>query len=651
VLREATGTLWRLVIGRPLANREQAAHKIGPAVGLSTMGLDGLASSSYGPEAVLAALMPLGAAGLVWLRPIMLAIIALLLVLYVSYRQTIRAYPVNGGSYAVARDNLGTNAGLLAAISLMIDYLLNVAVAISAGVAALVSAIPALHPYTLWLCLAVLLFLTLANLRGTLEAGLLFVVPTFLFLGCFGLVLGAGLVKTFLAHGHPAPVVAPPPLATAAAPVGLWLLAHAFASGCTAMTGVEAVSNGVGAFREPPVPRAHRTLTAIVGLLVLLLLGVTLLAQSYGVGAMEQTRPGYQTVLSQLAGAVVGRGGLYYLSIAALLTLLVLSANTSFVGFPRLCRIVAQDDFLPRGFTMVGRRLVYSVGIVFLALFGSLLIIAFGGVTDRLIPLFAVGAFAAFTLSQAGMTVHWYRRARAGEGARSANLGRLAINGFGAAATGGALVVILAAKFTAGAWLTVLVIPVLFLVMKRIKRYYEWEERQIHPAGVLRLGSAEPPVVVIPTERWNLLADKAIEFAFRLSPDVVAIHVTALSGPEMDEHEENLRRQWSEDVERPARAAGLKPPQLVLVSSPFRRFVEPHVAFVHEMLRRHPGRTVAVLLPEIVKAHWWENLLHGHRARRLRNALVHHGDPRLVIIDMPWYLEPPAESSGSEPVL
>src|SRR5712671_2100247 len=335
------------ILGRPLASGEAGEQRIGVARGVATFGLDALSSAAYGPEAALTVLLPLGAAGLTFILPITTAIVILLGVVYFSYRQTIAAYPNGGGSYTVARENLGANAGLLAAAALMTDYVLNVAVGISAGVGALTSAMPVLHPHTLPLCLGILVLVTLVNLRGTFEAGLVFAVPTYLFVLCFGGgVVVYGVVQALLAGGDPVPVVPPPSapeIATGAA-VSVWLLLRAFASGCTAMTGVEAVSNGVSAFRQPAVTHAHRTLTAIVLILAILLAGIAYLAGTYHTLAMDQSQPGYQSILSQLTGAVVGRGGFYFVAMGSVLAVLCLSANTSFAGFPRLCRQVARDE-------------------------------------------------------------------------------------------------------------------------------------------------------------------------------------------------------------------------------------------------------------------------------------------------------------------
>ena len=355
-----------LLLGRRLSNAENSGEKITEVEGVPAMGLDALSSAAYGPEAALTILLPLGVAGLTQIVPITVAVLVLLFILFFSYWQTIEAYPSNGGSYTVASDNLGAPAGLLAGTALMVDYTLNVAVGISAGIAALTSAVPSLHPWTLPLCLAVLAVITLLNLRGTQEAGLAFAIPTYLFVVVWIGLLLFGLAKAMA--GHPTPVAKPPPIPAATQAVGLWLILRAFASGCTAMTGVEAVSNAVGAFKAPSVKHAHRTLAGIVILLALLLLAIAMLAQAYAIGAMDQSKPGYQSVLSQLAAALAGRGVVYDVAIGSVLAVLCLSANTSFVGFPRLCRLMARDRVSAAfGFAMPGRRLVYSLGILFLA--------------------------------------------------------------------------------------------------------------------------------------------------------------------------------------------------------------------------------------------------------------------------------------------
>ena len=350
---------------------------------------------------------------------------------------------------------------------------------------------------------------TLANLRGLGESGRLFALPTYVFIASFLLLIAIGLFRTFVAHGHPQAVVAPPSLGHAVEGVSLWLLLRAFASGCTAMTGVEAVSNGVGAFREPVVNNAHRTLSLVVGVLAALLVGVSLLANAYHLGAMDQSRPGYQSVLSQLTAAVVGRGWFYDVAMASVVGVLCLSAATSFVGFPNLCRMVARDDFLPRPFASVGRRLVYSVGIGYLAVCAGLLLIVFGGVTDRLIPLFAIGAFLTFTMSQAGMVAHWRK-------VEGRHLASLAINAAGALATGAALLVILSAKFLEGAWITAIAVPAVIVLLKSVKRYYVKLEAQTRCPTPLWTG--ESPAAHHPGGLPGLEPPERAGAAFRAHP-------------------------------------------------------------------------------------------------------------------------------------
>jgi len=634
----------RFVLGRQLANREGRSREIGAGEGVPALGLDGLSSSAYGPEAALSILAAAGVAGLADLGPVMLVILALLATLFASYWQTIKAYPKSGGAYTVAKDNLGVNASLLAAAAIMVDYVLNVAVGVSAGVAALISAVPALHAYTLPLCLGIVALLTVVNLRGTMDAGRLFALPTYLFVACFMIVLVIGAYYAITSGSHPQPVVAPPPPPKAVAAISLWLLLRAFASGCTAMTGVEAVSNGVDAFREPHVVNARRTLAAIVLILGILLGGIAYLATSYGIMAMDQTQPGYQSVLSQLVGAVAGRGIFYYVAIASALCILCLSANTSFVGLPRLCHIVAQDGFLPRPFAAIGRRLVSSVGISYLAVTAGLLLIAFDGITDRLIPLFAIGAFLTFTMSQAGMVQHWRRALR--DTRRAPERRRiwlhLAVNATGASATITALVVIVVAKFAEGGWITIVVIPCVIVLLKTIKRYYDRVDAALRDDAQLQFHGAKPPLVLVMTREWNRLTDKALGFAMEISPDVIAVHLAALEGPDVQGEEKKLRAQWMKDVEKSAIVAqGGRTPQLVFLSAPYRRIHAPLLKLIKELRDKNPDRTIAVLIPELVKRHWWEYVLSNQRARRLRAAVLDYGGPRVVVIVVPWYLTAP----------
>jgi amino acid transporter len=352
-----------VLFGRPLASSEDEGQRITPSQGIPTFGLDALSSAAYGPEAALTILLPLGLLGVRYIVPLTAAIIGLLVIVFFSYRQTIAAYPMGGGSYTVARENLGSGAGVLAGAALMIDYLLNVAVGISAGIGALVSAVPRLQPHSLALCLFVLVILTVVNLRGVKEAGSAFLAPTYLFVGTLAVVILIGLYKVVASGGHPVAVVslgaAEPGLAPSLRVVSVWILLKAFASGCTALTGVEAVSNGVQAFRKPVVPAARATLTAIIAILILLLGGIAVLVKYYGIMATDPGAAGYQSVLSLLTAAVTGKGIFYDLTMFSVLLVLCLSANTSFADFPRLCRVVARDDYLPHSLTTRGRRLVY----------------------------------------------------------------------------------------------------------------------------------------------------------------------------------------------------------------------------------------------------------------------------------------------------
>jgi hypothetical protein len=426
------------------------------------------------------------------------------------------------------------------------------------------------------------------------------------------------------------------------------VLLRAFASGCTAMTGVEAVSNGVGAFKEPRVRTAQRTLTVIVIVLACLLGGVAYLARAYHVGAMHQDQPGYQSVLSQLTSATVGRGWLYYLTIGSVLCVLCLSANTSFVGFPRLSRMIAQDDFLPRGFAIVGRRLVYSVGILFLAGAAAALLIAFRGITDRLIPLFAVGAFMAFTLSQAGMVMHWRKELRqpgpeAGDEAkRKARSGihlRLWVNLIGAIATGTALIVILIAKFGEGAWITIVAVPALLTLFRLVHRHYQKLNIAIAPTQPLNLNENPPPVVLVPTKGWDKLTNKALRFAVWLSQDVEAVHLSNLSGEAAEEEAQRVRAEWEREVEIPTERHGLPRPKLTIAQTPYRRFIRPLLQQIDRVKKNYPDRVVAVVIPEVVEKKWWEYLLHTRKPARLRKALMKRGDRRVVVITVPWYLD------------
>jgi amino acid transporter len=618
-----------ILLGKPLATSDERAEQVGPAAGIPIFGLDALSSAAYGPEAALTLLIPLGAAGVAYIVPVSASIIVLLAIVYFSYRQTIAAYPGGGGSYTVASENLGRYPGLLAAAALMLDYVLTAAVGISAGVGALVSAVPQLQPHTLALCLGILVIATIVNLRGVREAGVFFMIPTYAFLGSLLVAILIGVTKTVFAAGHPVPVVAPP--ASVAGPVSvavsMWLLLQVFSNGCTAMTGVEAVSNGVRAFREPTVRNAQRTLTVIIGLLAVLLAGIAYLVRAYGIQATDPIKPGYQSVISMLVAAVAGRGLFYYFTIGSVLVILSLSANTAFADFPRLCKAVAHDGFLPHSFGFRGRRLVYSEGIYVLAVLAGILLILFRGVTDNLIPLYAIGAFLAFTLSQAGMVGHWQKNR--GRGAARSML----VNGLGAVVTGVTLVVVLVAKFTAGAWVSVLLIAGIMSTMMWVRRHYDGVAEETQLSTPLQIEYLGPPIVIVPIQSWSSISQRALQFALTLSPEIHALHVGT------EEETNALRDNWKRLVAEPVAQAGGTPPTLVNLASPYRLIIKPILDYVLDMEAKNPGRQIAVIVPELVERHWYHYPLHNQRAELLKALLLVKGSRNIVLINVPWYIK------------
>jgi len=614
-----------LLFGRPLSSSEERGQRLGPVAGIPVFGLDALSSAAYGPEAALALLIVLGTVGIAYIVSITISIIILLVIVYFSYRQTIESYPNGGGSYTVAGQNLGPFAGLLAAAALMIDYVLTAAVGISAGVGALVSAAPSLEPHTLPLCLVILLLITLVNLRGVRETGALFMIPTYLFAGTLLITLVIGITKALASGGHPTPVVPPPPFPVATVGLSAWLLLKSFASGCTAMTGVEAVSNGVTAFRDPVAKTAQRTLTAIIAILILLLAGIAFLCRAYQVGATNPG-PGYQSVLSQLTAAVAGRSTFYFVTIASILLVLSLSANTAFADFPRLCRLVAEDGYLPTPLAVRGRRLVYTTGIITLGTLCAVLLTLFGGVTDRLIPLYAIGAFLAFTLSQAGMVAHWRRKG--GPGAR---LG-MWVNGLGAVVTAGTVAIVTITKFTDGAWITALLIPTIMVSMYSIRRHYDTVAQELENPAPLTLDRLHPPIVVVPMLSLNKVIRGGLQFALNLSSEVNVVHV------ECPVNKDELLRQWSEVVAEPLKRSGLPVPRLTFLDSPYRFIINPIVEYVLNLEKQHPDREIAVIIPELVEKHWYQYFLHNQRASWLKAALLRRGTQRIAIIDVPWHL-------------
>jgi len=582
-------------------------------------------------------LIPLGMMGVQrYLMPIFGVILALFVILYFSYRQTIAAYPNGGGSYTVASENLGDMAGLFAAAALMIDYILTAAVGISAGVTALVSAVPLLHPHQLSLCILILAVIVVVNMRGVKESGFAFMLPTFMFVGTLVATVAVGVWHAVTAGGHPTPVMAPPPPIPATLQyLTVWLMLKAFASGCAAMTGVEAVSNGVTAFREPRARNANRALSVIISILMVLLLGLSYVARAYGVTAMDPNASDYQSVLSIEVAAVFGRGWFYFVTMGSVLAALSFSANTAFADFPRMARAIAMRDYMPHVFLMKGRRLLFSHGIYALAGFTALLLIAFQGVTDRLIPLYAIGAFLAFTLSQAGMVKHWLKE----KDAKHRGL-KMFLNGVGATATGITLVVVLVAKFTSGAWITALLVPMLIGMMLAIKRHYQRVAIEIAEPAPLRIGRLEAPMVVIPMAKWDKPAEKALRFGMTLSSNVKVVHVDNGESAPLD-------TVWERMVQDPLSERDLPEPELITVKSSFRTVVSPLMDVVLRLEEENPSVKIAVLLPELVLRNWWEYPLHNHRVQLLKLLLLLKGKQRIVVINIPWYLsasaDPPSE--------
>ncbi|MEO6983585.1 MAG: APC family permease, partial [Edaphobacter sp.] len=582
-----------------------------------------------GPEAAMTLLIPLGLAGLNYIVPIISAILILLGIVFFSYLQTIAAYPNGGGSYTVASENLGTGPALLAAAALMIDYILTAAVGISAGVTAVTSAVPSLQRHSLLMCLTILMILAVVNLRGVKEAGSAFIVPAMMFVGTFLVLIGVGVYHTLMSGGHPVPVMAPPPALPATVKyLGLWLLLKAFSNGCAAMTGVEAVSNGVNAFEEPRAKKAQTSLAVIIGILVVLLFGTTYLAKAYGITAMEPTALHYQSMVSILTTAVFGRGWFYYLTMASILVALSLSANTAFAGFPRLARAIAGNEYLPHVFLLRGRRLLFSHGIYALTCFTAVILILSEGVTDWLIPLYAIGAFIAFTLSQAGMVVHWKKQ----EGGYKRHWWHMFVNGFGALATGLTTLVVLVTKFTSGAWVTALLIPLLIGIMYGVKRHYVRVNREMADMTPLNLVNLQEPIVVIPMARWDHITEKAMRFGLLLSKQIKVVHIHT------DDERGLLDEVWETHVVGPIRETGWTEPELKVISSNYRFVIHPLMDYILELEHENPGRKIAVLLPEMVVRHWWENLLHNQRVQLLKLLLLVKGNQRIVVVNIPWYL-------------
>ncbi len=604
-----------LLIGSPLPTQQLAHKRLNKVRALAAFSPDALSSIAYANQEIYLGLIVAGSAGLSLSLPIGLAITGLLALVALSYFQTIHGYPSGGGSYIVARENLGTLPGLVAAAALLIDYVLTAAVSLTAGVAAITSAFPALWPYRVSVALSLLAVIALLNLRGLRETGTLMAVPVYLFLFTYLPMLAYGVVRLLMDGPGALVAVAPPPTE----PLTAFLALHAFSAGCTALTGIEAISNGVPAFQPPEARNAGRTLIIMALLMGLLFVGSVGLTQGLAVIAGPE-----ETILSALARRLLGSGPAYLLIQFATMLILAVAANTSFADFPRVAAILATDDFMPRQLTSLGDRLVFANGILFLAVASGALIVVFGGETHALVPLFAVGAFLAFTLSQAGMVVHWWRERGRGWWPKAT------FNGLGALATGTTLAVIGLSKFAGGAWITILLIPILVAVFLQIRAHYREVARQLSLRDLpLSMESSPPPRVVIPIAGVHRGIVDAISYARSISREVTAVYVELEPGAG-----ERVREKWEcwwPDV------------PLVIVPSPYRSIVGPLLDFLDETDQQHDdGQLATVVLPEFIPARWWHGLLHNQTAWLIKAALLyrrrHFGFQR-VIIDVPYHLQ------------
>jgi len=603
------------VIGQPLQTSQAIHERLTKVKALAVLSSDALSSTAYATEEILLILVLAGTLAYHDILPIGIGIAALLAIVVFSYRQTIHAYPQGGGSYIVTKDNLGTLPSLVAAAALMTDYTLTVAVSISAGVAAITSAAPATQAYRVEIAAAAILVVTLVNLRGIRESGSIFAVPTYLFIGGMVILLALGYTSWLGIGLHPHPVQTAVP--SVVQPLTLFLILRAFASGCTALTGVEAISDGVPAFQEPQADNAAKTLLWMGTILGIIFLGVTVLTYHFHLVPNAN-----ETIVSQLARSVVGKTPFYYYIQAATAGILLLAANTSFSDFPRLGFFLARDKFLPHQFMYRGDRLAYSTGIVVLGLISGTLVVIFKASVSALIPLYAVGVFVAFTLSQASMTYRWWKKEPRGHRRTTG----MTINGLGAVTTGIVALVIIATKFLTGAWIVLIIVPVAVWQLRKIHSHYEKVSHQLyvppeHLEKQLPPGTG-PTAVIVPIDTINRASLVAIEYARQISADVLVVHVA-------DEREdaEDLQRRWER--------SGLQLP-LTIIESPYRELVGPLVRYIEQVQELKPDRLLTVVLPEFVPAHLYQIPLHNQTAWRLRTALWTHSG--IAVTSVPYRL-------------
>ena len=600
----------RWLLGRPLATTQAVHERLSNPVGLAIFSSDPLSSVAYATEEILLVLVLAGTAAFHYSIGISIVIVGLVAILTTSYRQIIYAYPSGGGAYVVAKSTLGEFPGLFAAAALLIDYVLTVAVSVAAGIAAITSAVPELHEHRVGLGLLAIAILTWGNLRGVRESGKMFALPTYMFVGGLALVIVAGLGRALFG----APVDHPLPSVSAMeGGVTLFLLLRAFSSGCTALTGIEAISNGVPAFRDPAPKNAATTMIWMASMLAGLFLGITLLAHIYGLVPREE-----ETLISQIARISFGGGALYYFMQVATMLILILAANTSYNGFPRLAGLLAQDSFLPHQMRNVGDRLAFSNGIFILGLSAALLLIIFRGDTHALIPLYAIGVFLSFTLSQTGMVQHW--RDLRGRGWKK----KFAINLTGAIATGVATVVLAITKFTHGAWVVLVLIPILIGMFRKIRWHYNMAEWQLSLTMYDRPKSPPPNIVVMPIGSVNRPVIIALDYLRQRAQDIRVVHVDV--DPEETAKVKEDWEKWGAGV------------PLVILPSPYRSFLEPLLDYIERVRQESPGGWVTVALAEVLPARWWETLLHNQRALLIKAALLFKF--RVIVTDVPYHLGP-----------
>ncbi|HEY5983849.1 MAG TPA: APC family permease [Anaerolineales bacterium] len=602
------------LIGPALPTKSSSHQTLNKLRALAAFSPDALASIAYANQEIYLGLVVAGTAGLAFGWPISIAITGLLAIVALSYFQTIHAYPSGGGSYVVAKSNLGTVPGLLAASALLLDYLLNAAVSLTAGVAAIASAFPVLWPFRIQLALALLLVITIINLRGMQEAGTVMAIPVYSFIAVYLLLLVVGLVTMFGQGGTPTAALQINP----ARPVTLFLVLHAFATGSTALTGIEAISNGVPYFDRPASRNAGRTLMAMAALMAVLFLGTNGLTQFFSVSPLPD-----ETILSALARHLLGTTPLYYIVQIVTLTILTVAANTSFAGFPRLAAILARDAYLPRQLSSLGDRLGFTNGILLLAAGSAALIVVFGGNTHALIPLFAVGAFLAFTLSQAGMVLHWIRLGGVG------SFSKAALNALGCLATATALCIVAYSKFAEGAWFSLLFIPAMVLAFQRVHAHYDEIRAELSLHGLPpSLRPVSPARAVVPISGVHRGIINAVRFAQSISSDVTGVYVEL--EPETGVKVEAQWKEWWPDL------------PLVVVPSPYRSLIGPLLDFLEKTDAEHnDGQLAVVVLPEFVTTRWWQNLLHNQTATLIKAALLYGrrrtGGERLIV-DVPYHL-------------